>query len=85
MFSIRASTSAREPHHEDHEVRRYLVAKNAKQKPVNSKHEIQNSKQFQMIKTDKIPNQFVSDFDFWLSALSISVVSDFELRISDFD
>ena len=27
----------------------------------------------------------VSDFDFWISDLSVSFVSDFELRISDFD
>jgi hypothetical protein len=37
-----------------------------------------------MIKTHKIPNPFVSDFDFWLSVLSVQFVSDFELRISDF-
>jgi len=38
-----------------------------------------------MIKRHKIPNRLVSDFDFWISALSVSLVSDFELRISDFD
>ena len=34
-----------------------------------------------MIKKQKILNMLISDFDFWIS----SFVSDFELRISDFD
>jgi hypothetical protein len=37
-----------------------------------------------MIKKHKIPNQLVSDFDFWLSALSVSGlfrISSFEFRI----
>jgi hypothetical protein len=38
-----------------------------------------------MIKKHKIPNQLIADFDFWISDLSVSFVSDFELRISDFD
>jgi hypothetical protein len=46
----------------------------------NSKHEIRNSKQIQMLKKRKILNAFVfgfgiSDFEF---------VSDFDIRISDF-
>jgi len=32
----------------------------------------------------KISNRLISDFDFWISDLSVSFVSDFELRISDF-
>ena len=34
---------------------------------------------------EKNPNQIVSDFDFWFSALRFRFVSDLELRISDFD
>ncbi len=32
----------------------------------NSKLEIRNSKQIQMIKKHKIPENFVLDFDFWI-------------------
>jgi hypothetical protein len=32
-----------------------------------------------------MPNTLISDFDFLISNLSVSFVSDFELRISDFD
>jgi len=34
---------------------------------INSKLEIRNSKQFQMIKKRKVQNQFVSDFDIRIS------------------
>ncbi len=36
-----------------------------------------------MIKKQKIPNRLVSDFSFWISDLSVSFVSDFEIRILD--
>jgi len=49
------------------------------------KLETRNSKQIQTIKKQKISNQLSSDFGFWISDLSVSFVSDFELRISDFD
>ena len=32
-----------------------------------------------------IPNELVSDFDIWVSDLSVSFASDFVFRISDFD
>ncbi len=35
-------------------------------KDTNSKLEFRNSKQIQMIKKQKIPNNFVLDFDFWI-------------------
>jgi len=38
-----------------------------------------------MIKKQKFTNKVISDFDCWISDLSISFVSDFELWISDFD
>jgi len=42
-------------------------AKHAKYKKIkNSKLEIRNSKQIQMIKKQKIPNNFVLNFDFWI-------------------
>jgi len=47
------------------------------------KPKIRNSKQIQMIKKQKIPNQLVSDFSFWISDLSVSFVSEFEIRILD--
>jgi hypothetical protein len=37
-----------------------------------------------MIKKHKISDRLVSDFHFWISDLSVSFVSDFGLRISDF-
>jgi hypothetical protein len=52
---------------------------------LEEKLEIRNSKQIQMIKKQKIPNQLISDFDFWISDLNASFVSDFELGIWDFD
>jgi len=36
-----------------------------------------------MVKKQKISNKLISDFDFWISDLRGSFVSDFELRISD--
>jgi len=48
----------------------------------NSKLEIRNSKQIQMIKKHKIPNKLVTDFDFWISDLSAAVC--FGFRASDF-
>jgi len=36
-----------------------------------------------MIKKQKTPNQLISDFDFWISDLTVSFVADFVLRISD--
>jgi len=52
-----------------------------KQTP-NSKLEIRNPKQIQMIKTQKILNVSVSDFEFWICGLRF--VSDFDIRISNF-
>ena len=42
----------------------YLLRKGTKKK--NSKHEIRNSKQFQMTKISKIPNNLLSDSLFWI-------------------
>jgi hypothetical protein len=47
-----------------------------------SKLEIQNSKQFQIVKNQKFPNKLVLDFRNW--DLSFRIVSDFDIRISDF-
>ena len=47
----------------------------------NSKHEIRNSKQIQMIKRHKIPNKFVSDFDIRVSGLRFVRISCFGFRI----
>ena len=41
-----------------------LLRKGTKNK--NSKHEIRNSKQFQMTKIGKIPNKLLSDSLFWI-------------------
>jgi hypothetical protein len=51
-------------------------------KDINSKSEIRNSKQIQMIKKHKIPHKLI--FVFRFLDLRVSFVSDFELRISDF-
>jgi len=37
-----------------------------------------------MIKKHKILNKFVPDLEFWISYLSVLVVSNFDIRISDF-
>ncbi len=52
-------------------------------KITNSKLEIRNSKQIQIIKKHKIPNNLVLDLDFWICVFRF--VSDFELRNSDFN
>ena len=49
----------------------------------NSKFKIRNSKQIQMNKKQKTPNELVSDFDLWFSDSRISVC--FEFRASDFE
>jgi hypothetical protein len=53
----------------------------------NSKHEIRNSKQFQMTKICKIPNKLPSDSVFWifpiLDLFVSEFVSDFDIRILD--
>ena len=48
----------------------------------NSKHEIRNSKQFQMTKICKIPNRLHSDSVFWIFPSGDLFVSEF---VSDFD
>ena len=48
----------------------------------NSKHEIRNPKQFQMVKNQKIFKQTRLGFRDW--DLNLSFVSDFDIRISDF-
>jgi hypothetical protein len=48
----------------------------------DKKFETRNSKQIQMIKKHKIPNRLVSDFDFWISDLTVSIC--FGFRASDF-
>ncbi len=48
---------------------------------MNSKFEIRNPKQTQMIKKQKIPNKLISDFNFFDFGLSVSFVSNFVLRI----
>jgi hypothetical protein len=48
-------------------------AKGAKTKP-NTKLEIRNSKQIQMVKKQKISNTLISDFYFWISDLTASFV-----------
>ena len=61
------------------------VSRNGVIKP-SSKFEFRNSKQIQMFKLKKIPNQLVSNFEFLNSDFDrFPFVSDFELRISNFD
>jgi hypothetical protein len=61
------------------------VSRNGVIKP-SSKFEFRNSKQIQMFKLKKIPNQIVSNFEFLNSDFDrFPFVSDFELRISNFD
>ena len=64
---------------------------------INSKHEIRNSKQIQMHKSQKTLNEPVLDFKFFPSPIPMGegqgegdfvsrsgFVSDFDIRISDF-
>jgi hypothetical protein len=51
-------------------------------KITNSKLEIRDSKQFQMVKKEKVPNKPVSDFVIGIQVFGF--VSDFDIRISDF-
>ena len=48
----------------------------------NSKHEIRNPKQYQMIKIQKIPNEPVSDFVIGISVSRLFRISIFGFRIS---
>jgi len=70
---VRADPGAAEPHRKG--------AKGMKSQK-NSKLEIRSSKQIQIIKKHKISNKLVSDFNFWISNLSVSVC--FGFRASDF-
>jgi len=64
------------------------MGRKVRQVQTNSKLEIRNSKQFQIIKIGKILNKLASDSVFWIfpiGGLFVSeFVSDFDIRISDF-
>jgi hypothetical protein len=59
------------------------VSRNGVIKP-SPKFEFRNSKQIQMFKLHKTPNQLVSNFEFIKFGVEV-FCSDFELRISNFD